>query len=191
MSTYLDLEDSLYQVLIGLFPEWRIIFAFNNGPEPVTPYAVIDVKKLDPIGREYVSTLVSIDTNSPDPVGTTTALQDFYASVRFEILGKNDTNMSASEMAHTLQAMLRTPKAYELMAKHRVALHKLVSSRRLPFKRETDMYMIYQLDCQFAYTTEATDDQDWIAGLSLDGIYHDAGREPDHVIHNHIDINTN
>lgn len=188
MNIYEDLEDSLYNVIEGLFPDWRIVFAYTNAPEPLTPYLVIDVKKLVQSGGEYSSTLV--DTGfDPDAVPTTYMSQDMLAKVRFEIVGKYEENSVTSEMTQQLQLLLRSQKGYELQERNRLSRHGQFANRRLPLKRETDMYMLYQVDATFAYTATSQDEQDYIIATGVTGIYHDAGREPDHVIINKLDIN--
>lgn len=181
MNVYQNLEDSLYNVVEGLFPDWRTIFAFGNGPEPQTPYCVIDVKKIDPIGREYQSTLAHPDPVLP-AVSTAITIQDNLTNVRFEVIGQSDQNTTAAEMISLLQLQLRTPKGYELLARNKLALHGKMTTRRIPLKRETQMYMVYQLDVTFAYSVVTSDDIDWIEVTSVQGTYYDAGREPDHII---------
>lgn len=188
MNIYKDLEDSLYNLVSELFSEWRVIFAFGNGPEPVTPYCVIDIKKLDTAGQQYTSHLGQVDPVSGDAV--TVTFQDAIAQVRFEFIGKYDENTTTAEMAQQLQFAIRTPKGFELLKINRLALHGKLSTRRIPVKRETDMYMVYQLDGTFAYCSMTADGIGWIASTDITGVYHDAGREPDHVIPTHIEIIT-
>ncbi|WYV99006.1 hypothetical protein NoPa_00010 [Pseudomonas phage vB_PpuM-NoPa] len=180
MNVYQNLEDSLYNVVEGLFPDWRTIFAFGNGPEPQTPYCVIDVKKINPIGREYQSSLAHVDvvTNA----ASTVTIQDNLTSIRFEVIGQYDQNTTTAEMINLLQLGFRTQKGYELLARNNLALHGSMTTRRIPLKRETQMYMVYQLDVTFAYSVVTSQDVDWIEVTSVQGKYYDAGREPDHII---------
>lgn len=189
MNIYQDLEDSLYNLVDGLFPSWATIFAFTNGPEPTSPYCVINVRKLDVIGQQYTSHLGKI--NPSTGLAITTTIQDSLAQVRFEFHGKYDANTTTAEMAQQLELSLRTPKGFELMKMNNLSLHKKLSSRRLPERRETEMYMVYQLDATFAYSSMIVDDVDWIEFTGITGIYHDAGREPDHIIINKIDVTEN
>lgn len=183
---YQNLEDALYNVVEALFPTWRIIFAYGNGPEPQTPYTVIDVRKIDPVGRERLTTTGEVLLSGN--IQTITH-QDQEVQVRFELIGKYDDNTTLGEMVNDLQVALRSQRGFELQAANTLALHKMLSIRRIPVKRETDMYMVYQLDATFAYTAQMTDENDWIDAVGLTGVYHDAGREPDHVIINNIEIN--
>lgn len=189
MNIYLDLEDSLYKLVNGLFPAWTTIFAFTNGPEPTSPYCVINVRKLDPIGQQYTSHLGTVDIYTGQ--SRTVTIQDSLTQVRFEFHGKYDSNTVTAEMAHQLELALRTPKGFELMKRHNLALHKKMSARRIPERRETDMYMVYQLDVTFAYCSMTEDEIDWIEFTGITGVYHDAGREPDHIIINKIDVTEN
>lgn len=187
MNIYKDLEDSLYNVVESLFPDWKIQFAYTNAPEPVNPFCVIDVKKLVPIGREYNTTQGVLNqlTNKIETV----SLQDHKAIVRFELIGKADENTTVSEMANQLQIGIRTEAGYYALEQNKLSLHENLSTRRIPVKRDTDMYMVYQLDATFAYTAKISDEIDWINGAGIHGQYYDAGREPDHIITSDIYIN--
>lgn len=184
-NIYQDLEDSLYNIVSQLHPDWNILFAFTNAPEPVNPYLVIDVKKLNPVGREYTST-PTIGADGTKLIQTTT--QDHEASVRFEFVGKYDDQTSVADMAQKLQIELRTPSGYLLQAENRLSLFKLSTLRRLPLPRETDIYMIYQLDCVFAYTAVITTEQDYATALEGGGIYHDANRPPEFTLRTDFEI---
>lgn len=185
MNIYKDLEDSLYAFVSTIFPTWTIIFPFQNAAEPVTPYLVIDVRHLDAVGREQTSGTVSVDEFD---AGTTTTIQNYQAKVRFEFVGKNDSNTTVAEMSHQLEMNLRTPQGYELQHINNISLYRYNPVERLALKRETDTYMFYQLDTTFGYAVEIVSAQDWIDTTSITGIYHDAGREPDHTIVSTIEI---
>lgn len=188
MNIYKDLEDSLYNWVESMFPTTRMKFAYDNGPELQTPYLVIDVRKLDPIGRSYNSSDTFVDASNKSFV---VSRQDYEALVRFEYVGKYDVNTELAEMAHQLEFALRTQKGYENQRRNNLSLMKYNPVRRLPVKRETDTYMYYQLDVTFGYAVSQRDEQDWIEIIGIDGVYHDAGREPDHEIPTHIEINPN
>lgn len=185
MNIYKDLEDKLYNVIIEMFPTSRIIFAYNNIPEPATPYIVIDVKRLDQLGSEYQSTLMDVTIGEPNNI----MLIDMMAKVRFEVVGKADNDTATAELAQNIQLALRSARGYESQARNNLSRHGQITNRRMPYKRETDMYMLYQVDAMFAYTAIYEEDQDWMEALSLTGIYNDAGREPTHQIVNQILIN--
>lgn len=188
MNIYKDLEDSLYNWVESLFPDTRIQFAYTNGPELQTPYLVIDVRKLDPIGRSYNSSDTFVDENDKS---YTVSRQDYEALVRFEYVGKYDNDTTVAEMASQLEFSLRTQRGYESQRRNNLSLMKYNPVRRLPVKRETDTYMYYQLDVTFGYAVSQREEQDWMEIITIDGVYHDAGREPDHVIQTHIELNPN
>lgn len=185
MNIYQDLEDSIYNIVNSLHPDWNILFAFTNAPEPVNPYLVIDVKKLNPCGREYNST-PTIGENGTKLIQTT--IQDHEATVRFEFVGKYDDQTSVAEMASQLQMELRSAVGYELQSVNRLSLYNLTTLRRLPLPRDTDIYMIYQLDATFGYAAQFTTEQDYTRGLEGGGIYHDANEPPDYIIRTQLEI---
>lgn len=185
MNIYQDLEDSLYNIVSTLHPDWTILFAYTNAPEPTNPYLSIDVKKLLEIGNEYGST-PTIGEDGSKLIQTT--IQDYEAMVRFEFIGKYDDNTTVADMAQKLQIELRSARGYELQTINRLALYRNTTLRRLPLPRDTDMYMIYQLDCTFAYSTLITTEQDYALSLTGDGVYHDANQPPDYTMTTHFEI---
>ena len=187
MSTnvYQDLEDSLYAVVEGLFPDWNITFPYQNYPEEQTPFLSIDVMKNDPSGREYQSTLVDV-IDSHTSVSTT--LQDYISKVRFEFVGKYDNNTVLASMAQDLDFALRTPKGHELLAKNKLSTLQVGAIDRLKARRETETYMYYQQTNFYAWTMQQRSSVDYIEATDIHGIYHDAGREPDHIIHTYTKI---
>lgn len=185
MNIYKDLEDSLYNIVSDMHPDWKIIFAYTNTSEPVNPYLVIDVKKLNPIGREYSST-PTVGEDGKKLIQST--IQDHEATVRFEFIGKYDDNTTVSDMAQLLQIELRSPRGYELQAENRISLYNMTSLRRIPLPRDTDVYMIYQLDCSFAYSSVLTTEQEYALGLEGTGAYHDANQPPDYKITTQFEV---
>lgn len=185
-DVYKSLEDGIYDFVIALFPDWRIKFALDNGPEMQTPYLVIDVRKLQAIGREQISTETELTFD--DKIYTTT-IQDYEASVRFEFVGKYDVTNQLAEMAQMLEFNLRSPRGYEEQERSSLSLLKYNAVRRIPVRRDTDTYMYYQLDVTFGYSLTQTTEQDYFDTVGIHGIYHDAGREPDHIIETTIEIN--
>lgn len=185
MNIYTNLEDGLYKYVTTLFPDWRVIFAYGNGPEVQTPYLVIDVKKIDAVGQAYNSSALELEK---DELSYTTTIQNYEAMVRFEFVGKYDVNTELAEMAHQLEFSLRTQRGYEEQRRNALSLMKYNPIRRIPVRRETDTYMYYQLDACFGYVVSRTDVQDYINVLRVDGVYHDAGREPDHIINTTIEL---
>ncbi len=186
MNVYKNLEDSLYTYVMTMFPDWRCIFAFSNGPDVQTPYLVIDVKKIDGVGREYTSSSQFI---TEDLQSSVTTIQNYEALVRFEFTGKYDVNTELAEMAHQFEFALRTQKGYEEQRRNALSLMRYNPLRRIPLRRDTDTYMHYQLDVVFGYVVSHTEVQDYIISLDIHGVYHDAGREPDHIIETKIEIN--
>jgi hypothetical protein len=187
MNIYQSLEDGVYKYVNTLFPTWRVIFAYGNGPEVQTPYLVIDVKKMDAKGRSYNSSSQELDFETQESY--TTTIQNYEAHVRFEFVGKYDVNTELAEMAQQLEFALRTQRGYEEQKRNALSLMRYNAIRRIPVRRETDTFMYYQLDVVFGYVVSNTEVQDYIITLGVDGVYHDAGREPEHIIETSIEIN--
>lgn len=191
MDIYKSLEDGLYAYVSTIFPTeaaaGKIIFPFQNGPEPLTPYMLIDVKRLDASGREQTSTTVTIDEETDE--GFSTTLQTYLATVRFEFIGKYENNTLLAEMAHIMELNLRTPKGYELQHANNLSLFEFKPIERVPLRRETDVYMYYQLDAVFGYSVQHIFEQDWIDSVKIvSAVYNDANQPPDYKMTHTLDI---
>jgi hypothetical protein len=190
MNIYQDLEDALYAYASALFPtlasSGRIIFPFQNGPEPLTPYLLLNVRSLDAVGREQSSHFVSVDELLN---GSSTTLQHYLANVRFEFVGKYDNNTTLADLAQTMEMNLRTPRGYELQRANKLSLFRYQPIERVRLKRETDMYMYYQLDVEFGFSAPHIYEQDWIEGVKVvRGVYKDANNPPDYEMITTLDI---
>lgn len=173
LDVYKSLEDSLFDVVSKQFPDWRTIFSFQNGPEPRTPYLIIDIKRLESIGSGQTSGAVSVDPITGH--STTTTTQDYKTKVRFEFVGKYENNNTLAEMAHAMEASLRTPRGLELQKRNRLSLYQVNAIERVRLPRETDMFMYYQLDVVFGYCIQMIEEQHWIEATSIIENFDDSG----------------
>ena len=178
-NVYKQLEDALYATLHSQFPTERITFPFNNAPEPKTPYVIIDVMRLDPVGREQNTTMTTS--------GIATVLQVYEATVRFEVMGEYDDNTEVGGLAHRIEFSLRTPLFRDALHVNNLSLMRYGTVDRFPRKRDTKTYMCYQQDVYFSYAVTVTQDVGYINSLNIEGVYNDAGRDG-HVITNEIII---
>lgn len=185
MNVYMDLEDSIYLSIKEMFPDWRVIQAYTNAPDQITPYVAIDVKRVEECGPGYISTLVDVT----DPDGSTVTVQDYESIVNIEFIGVSSpdqdgvqTQTEAGNMSMQLLGAFRTPKGYESLDKNKLSIFDKPTVKRIPLKRDTDMYMVWQQKWKFAFSTYTTETQDYIDSASYEGFYTDAGREPDHII---------
>jgi len=179
---YTDLEDSLYTVYSTMFPDERFTFPFENAPELETPYVIIDVYKIDAVGREQSSSL------STD--GVVTVLQTYEVKVRIEVLGEYDNSTVVGNLAHSLEYIIRTPLFYQGLASNKLSLMRYRPFERFPIKRDTKTYMCYKQDLYFAYAVTETQDVGYMDSAIINGVYNDAGREG-HVIETQITIPEN
>ena len=133
---------------------------------------------MDAAGREQSSHHVSVDQAMN---GSSTTLQHYIAEVRFEFIGKYDNNTTLASFAQVMEMNLRTPKGYELQKANKLSLFEYRPIERVPLKRETDMYMYYQLDVQFGFSVLHIYEQDWMDGVRIvRGIYTDANNPPEY-----------
>lgn len=178
---YTDLEDRLYDLAEALLPTgFRIRFNYANAPEVVTPYLVIDISPFKKVGKSYTSSGLN---DNLELVTQTTMTSD----VMFEFYGKYDNRTTLANDVMTFAASLETPKALHLMRKGRLSLMGTENVERISDPRVTDTYMIYQLRACFAFTVEISNSADPIEAVSIDGVYHDAGRDGN-VIPTHLDV---
>lgn len=173
MTIYTSLEDGLYTSITTVLPTARVIFAMQDAPEPATPYILINVLKLDPIGRERIGGLV-VD-------GVVQVAQDYEAQVVLEVIGTYENTTVTGELAHQLDFLLASPLMFEALAQNNLSLMRKRVVERFPRIRETKTYMCYQQMAYFAYSVvhnQVVDTIDTVVvGGVMDNKYFDAGRE--------------
>lgn len=188
MNIYQDLEDSIYNVLETLFPDWTVVFAYSNYQESSSPYVAIDVMRLDDVGMGYTNSLVLVDPDN-DETGTQYTYQDMCAKVKFDIIGRYDDNTTVANMAQELVLYFKTERGQAALRKNRLARQGSFDVKRRQLIRDTDIWMNYQVVCELYYTAIDTDEPGYITSMDLGGEYTDAGREPDHKIPTYVQIN--
>lgn len=184
MTIYTSLEDSLYNSLSTLFPTARIIFAYQNHPEPKTPYILINVTRLNPVGREEIGSFGPQQSYS----------QVYEAQVVLEVIGEYENTTEVGELAATLDFLLASPLMLDAYAVNNLSLMRRRSMERFARTRETKTYMCYQQTAFYAYVVSTTQDVGQIDEVVIGGdigteelptlapsIYRDAGR-PGHII---------
>lgn len=166
MTIYSDLRDKIYDSLALVMPSTEIIQAFNNGPEPTTPYVVYDVGMNNQVGREYISSFADVD-------GKQQIISQFEPRIRIEFIGKQDgeADFAAAQLAEDFYFKLEYTSVQEAFLKNSLSYMRKSSLRRVPKKRETDWYMCYQMDVFFGYQVEARQDVDIIETVELTGNY--------------------
>ena len=179
MNIYKQLEDALYTSFSTHFPDDRFIFPFLNAPEPQTPYVVLDIQKIDAIGMPQDGGLTDN--------GTATIVQNYEVKVIVEILGEYDNQTVVGDLAHKIEFSIRTPLFQQVLATNNLSLMRYKPVDRFPRKRDTKTYMCYQQSLFFAYSVSETQDVGYINEATIQGVYHDAGREG-HIIENDIVI---
>ena len=165
MSIYVDLRDKLYDSLLVALPTSTIIQAYNNGPEPQTPYVVYDVVSVNEIGREYISTLVSTNTQQ--------IISQYEVRVRVEFIGEQsgESNFAAAELSNNFYFDVNKTNIQETFLKNNLSYIRKDTIKRVPKKRETDWYMCYQVDLIFGYQVESRQNVDSINSVEVTSVY--------------------
>jgi hypothetical protein len=184
MTIYTSLEDALYNSVATMFPTARIIFALQNHPEPKTPYILINVLRMNPVGREETSGYGPLQSYA----------QVYEAQVVFEVIGEYESTMEVSDLAASFEFLLASPLMLEAYAVNNLSLMRRRSMERFARTRETKTYMCYQQTAFYAYAVMTTQDVGQIDSVVVGGnigteelptlapsIYRDAG-QPGHII---------
>lgn len=166
MNVAKDFEDCLYDLAEALLPAgFNIIFNYNNGPEQVRPYLVIDAGNLRKAGSSYTSHVVA---EGEDNMLTTAT---YECSVMFEFVGKNDKIVSLGDVVFNFDAEIETPLIRRLMAQKNLSLLEQQDVVRIADGRVTNTDVYYQKVCKFAFSVETRQTIDTIASVDVEGHY--------------------
>lgn len=166
MNIARDFENALYDLAEQLLPTgFNIIFDYNNGPEQIRPYLVIDASALNKVGGSYTSHIVN---EGEDNMLTLTT---YECPVMFEFVGKYDKGVSLGDTVFTFDSLLETPLTRRLMAQKSLSLMEEEKVVRISDARVTDTDIYYQKVCTFAFTVETRQTIETIASVDIEGQY--------------------
>lgn len=157
---YVNFEDKLYEALAEFFPNTVVVHAYENQPETKTPYIVINVLSLDPIGGEYTAGLTDENSNLA-------TIQNFEGLVRLEFHGK-DASVSGNLAQHFVSTVRHPNKNY-LFGSRKISVMRLGQPKKISKKRDTQFYTSYVVDVFFAYSTAYSEEVATVESVVIDG----------------------
>jgi len=149
-DVYTAYEDALYQLIIRKFPDWRVIFQGQGGPEPQMPYVSIKSSRLDPIGMPVI-------TSAREDIDYfyETYEQTYYANTMFEVIGTAQQNNDAARMCFALMNYIRT-ESLENRSDLDLSLYRVSPMFSVERQRELDTVVYHQLSIRFGFTTQTS-----------------------------------
>lgn len=126
-----------------------IIFSHVSGPEPSTPYVVINILGHSQIGHQDQSTLA--DEN-----------EQLSIQVQYEVRAQfSFCGSLAGDMCQTFNQRIRNNVVvWEEFQKNNLQIREKSDPRRAPQKRETQWVEYWNMDVTFAYCVETRQDID-------------------------------
>lgn len=160
-----SLENTASQLVKLIHPTLNRVIAFQNGPELKTPYCVINVKSHDAVTRQEVSTFVEQDAEDNDIL---TIKEVYECVVTFSFTTSENGAVNGGNLLDSFVARLSHPKVNEWLSENGLSYMRKGVARRVPKLRETKWYASYEIDVQFAYYVETTQDVDSIESLEFE-----------------------
>lgn len=144
MGAYSDLQDALYNSISTLFPDTEVIWMYDGGAEPASPYIGLYILTLDQIGREETSTYA-------EEIGTSDTYKinikaTYEATVQVGFRGT-----TAGDLAHEFNNTLNNPFFWEALEKNNLSKMRQTQIRNAPQKRDTKWVQAFNQDVVFAY----------------------------------------
>lgn len=169
MGARRDFEDAVIASVAAVMPTLNLIVIDGNGPEPVTPYATLEVPFFQAIGREEVSTGVS--GVNPTAAGVLTVKEVYEATARFSFVGRNESSNDGADLAFDFSTTLVSPRLQMKFRENSLSYMRKAIVRRIPKFRETRWYDAYVLDVVFAFVLETTQQIDNVESISITGSF--------------------
>lgn len=166
--SWTNIEDALYQGVVGAFPDIKAIIAYQNGHELVAPYCLIDVLNQQMVGREQISNYC--EGVEPDVVYTQEVQEQYEVLVRFTFIGKDDNSVdTASNTAHEFYSALNNPLKRYYFALQNLAVMRKGNVKRSPIIRDTKIYNGYSIDVTFSYCLKMTETGEYFDTVEISG----------------------
>lgn len=166
--SWTTIEDSLYAATSAILPDTKVVIAYQNGAELVSPYCMIHVLNQDQVGREMVSWYCVGEP--PNEVFTQEIQEVYEVLVRFHFVGKDgDGSNDASNLAHQFYSFLNNPEKRYNFALQNLAVMRKTSLIRVPDVRDTDIYNSYNVDVVFSYCLQLTETAEYFDSATISG----------------------
>lgn len=149
MSLYSDIRTAVRNLAIKALEEYfptvatqnaGILFSHLNGPEPSTPYVVINIINIEQQGHHSTSTL----TNTDRELATQVA---YEVMIQFGFCGTTAGEMSQ----HFTQRINNNPLIFEELHRYKLGFMRKSQIRRIPQKRDTQWVEYFNQDVTFSY----------------------------------------
>ena len=143
-SIFSQLMQSLITATKTIFPDNKVIRAQQGGAEPSNPYVSIRVIRDEQVGRNYVDTLLSEDSEI-----TTTV--NYETLVQFSFLSK-DSDV-AGDMAKQFIQYLNTPVTLRNFRINKLSKISVTPIRNVASLRDGEWVEHYNVDVLFNYAS--------------------------------------
>lgn len=145
MGAYTELQDAVYNSVSAMFPQSEVIWMYEGGTEPTSPYIGLYILDLEQIGREEVSTFAE-ETSTGSNQYRINIKVTYEAQVQVHFRGSG-----AGDLAHEFNQTLNNPLFWEVARENNLSKMRKSSLRNSPQQRETKWVQGYNQDVTFAY----------------------------------------
>lgn len=145
MAAYSELRNAVYNTVSTMFPTTQVIWMYQNGTEPTSPYIGLHVLSLDQIGREEISSFAE-ETSEGSDVYRVNVKATYEAFIQVAFRGS-----TAGDLAHDFNQALNNPLSWEAMYRNNLSKMRQSAIRNAPQLRDTKYVQAFNQDVTFAY----------------------------------------
>lgn len=167
MTVWTAIEDGCSQLVKQFFPTLPRVIAYQNGPEPITTYCMIDLKSQECVAREEASTFIENIGTEEEPIDGLIVREVYEATVNFTFMAPDGKIPHAGELMDEFAARLQHPSTQVFLDSVNFSLMRKGVIKRIPVLRETKWYSSYVIPVVFSYYVETTQVADYIASVDL------------------------
>lgn len=149
MSTpYTNLRADIYQWVAAVNSPSLVIWNYQNGTEPSSPYIGLHVLAQDQVGREEYSSYA--DETS------TTDVYDIKIRAIYEVtLQVNFYGSTAGDLSQKFYHNINSPYYWETLDKHNLSIMRKTSVRNIPQLRDTKWVDGFSFDLTLSYAYDS------------------------------------
>lgn len=161
-------EDAIRASIKAVLSSPEVYIAYQNGPEPPTPYCSLEVTQADPVGRQERSTNAEEITTG---VYGQRLLEVYEVTAKFSFVGKDTATNHGGDLALEFSQLLSSPNMQMELRKRGLSFQRKGIIRRIPKVRETVWYNTYAIDVVFSFYLETTQQVDIFDSVEMSGEY--------------------
>ncbi len=161
------IENNWYTWLAPIVSPVTVIFPYADGPEPASPYIVVDLYSYQPLGMPQIESGVTAATSEAIEV-----IQNWRGQIQIKCVGMEKdytTGNHPADILNLISFSLQDPTALDVLKTLGLTVFRHTPVKRIPDLRDTQYVTAYAMDIHFMTASRTTPSVYDISSVDITG----------------------